>query len=338
MLRKLFFFLGMLLFTGICHAREFPLCAYGVSTPQRVRIAKKAGFTCFIGGAKTLEEYEDLVEEAKKQGMKTVFSPNLIIGSADEKKAQNWPMLAWYLVDEPDVHKWSRERVKEAHKKAKKAFPNHPTTLVIGRGTTLIPYYDLPDIMMVDWYPVPHRVLTSFGDNVRQTKKGMEKRGTGTHPLWGVVQMFDWKDYKQYRPDNDRIGRFPTEEEMRFMSYHGIFNGATGLFYYTLAPAGKVTATEYPNLWKRVTNVVQELKQLVPILEDGILVEGPVEVESPLAMQTRVYKGKVYIILINTSDMQQPVPSALLEKYYKEMFGREKTSFIPPYGVWVLKY
>lgn len=338
MLRKFIFTFIICVVTGMCQAREFPLCVYGVSSTEWVKIVKEAGFTCFQSYKKDPATLAALVKEANKYHLKTVFYPGKIIGSAEEKNAQTWPMLAWYLADEPERTKLSRNRIKEVHATTKQAFPNRPTTLVIGKGLTFIPFYDLPDIMMVDWYPVPHLKLTSFGDNVNDTKRMMTKYGVGGHPLWGVVQIFDWKDYKQHRPDNDRIGRFPTEEEIRFMSYHGIFNGATGLFYFTLAPGGKVTAKENPELWKRVTNVVQEVKKLVPVLEDGILVEGPVEVKSPLAMQTRVYKGKAYLILLNTSGEEQEVPTALLEKYYKEIFGRKKTSKIPPYGVWVLKY
>lgn len=338
MLRKLSLVLVAALLVCECDAREFPLCAYGVSKPEWVKIVKDAGFTCFQSYTQDPSKLSSLAQQANKYHLKTVFFPDKVIGSEYEKKAQAWPMLAWYLVDEPERTKWSRNRVKEAHKKAKDAFPNQPTTLVIGKGLTFIPFYDLTDIMMVDWYPVPHLKLTSFGDNVRDTKKMMTKYGTGTNPLWGVVQMFDWKEFKQNRPDNDRIGRFPTEEEMRFMSYHGILNGATGLFYFTLAPGGKVTAQENPELWSRVKNVVKELNKLVPVLENGILVENPVQVQEPLKMQSRVYKGKIYMILLNTSEKEQAVPPALLEKHYKTMFGQKRTSKISPYGVWILKY
>lgn len=338
MLRKLILVLFASLLTYVCEAREFPLCAYGVDQPEWVKIVKDAGFTCFQSYTKDVSKLASLVQQANKYHLKTVFFPDKVIGSAYEKEAQSWPMLAWYLVDEPERTKWSRNRVKEAHKRAKDAFPNQPTTLVIGKGLTFIPFYDLTDIMMVDWYPVPHLELTSFGDNVRDTKKMMKKYGTGDNPLWGVVQIFDWKGYKQNRPDNDRIGRFPTEEEIRFMSYDGILNGATGLFYYTLAPNGHVTALEQPELWKRVMNVTKELNKFLPILENGIVVENPVEVQEPLKIQSRVYNGKIYMILLNASDKEQSVPPALLEKYYKAMFGQKKTATISPYGVWVLKY
>ena len=334
---KKYLFLFLLFLASPLFAREFPLCIYGVSDPQDLGTLKEVGFSCVQTYQTEPEKLAALAQEAQKQGMKVVFYPNKILGTSYEKEAQAWPILAWYLVDEPDVHKWSRKRVKKAHEQAKKVFPQHDTALVIGQGITLVPFYDLTDVMMMDWYPVPHLKLTSFGDNVRYTKRGMEKKKRKDHALWGVVQIFDWKTYKQRRPDNDRIGRFPTEDEIRFMSFHGILNGATGLFYFTLSPGGKKTATQSPNLWKRVTAVTQQLHKLLPVLEEGILTDNPIFVADPLQIQTRLYDGKKYVFLLNTSDQEQGTPSEFLNDKYQLLYG-SKTKTIPPYGVWVLKY
>ena len=338
MLRKLI--IGFLLIiTSPLMGLEFPLCVYGISDLKWVPEVKKAGFTCFQSYQKDPDTLSALAKQASKYGLKTVFLPDQVIGSAKENEAKSWPMLAWYLVDEPDVHKWSRERVRQAHQRSKTAFPNQLTTLVIGQGRTLIPYYDLPDVMMVDWYPVPHLALTSFGDNVRYTLEGMERHNSPyPRKLWGVVQIFDWKDYKQHRPDNDRIGRFPTEEEIRFMSYDGILNGATGLFYFIFTAQNKPMFSFQPDNWKRVTRVIKELEELLPILENGIIVENPLAISRPLVMQSRAYKGYIYMILLNASDQPQQIPPALLEKYYQKMFEKKKEKTIPPYGVWILKY
>ena len=206
----------LILAAGICPVfiRAFPLCIYGVDNPTDVPLIKKAGFNCFQTYQQDPEKLVALAQAAQKQNMQVVFYPNRVMGSSYEKAAQTWPVLAWYLVDEPDVAKWSRQRVIGAIQAARDSFPTHSNALVIGQGETKISYYDLPDNLMMDWYPVPHLALTSFGDNVRWAKNGQQKHGAGTRPLWGVVQIFDWKEYKQHRPDNDRIGRFPTQEEI----------------------------------------------------------------------------------------------------------------------------
>lgn len=332
-----------IILAGICLvsfpalAREFPLCLYGVNDPADVKTVKKAGFSCIQSYTKDPQKLDSLAKAAKKEGLKVVFSPNKLYGTEYEKKAQKWPVLAWYLVDEPDVNHWSRERVQEAHKAAKNAWPKHNTTLVIGQGKTKIPFYDLPDIMMMDWYPVPHLALTSFGDNVRYTKEGMARTNHQDRPLWGVVQIFDWKEFKQFRPDDDRIGRFPTEEEIRFMSYDGIWNGATGLFYFIFTTNKIPLPKAAPEYWDRVKNVVSELSRFRPVLEKGVVTDNPVSFNKFLRMKTWKYKGHLYTVLLNISDKPQLVPDVLLTKRYKPLYSTKKQAQIPPHEVWILK-
>lgn len=329
--------LAFLFITATAQAGHFPLCMYGVDNPTDLPLLKKAGFTCIQTYQRDPEKLAPLAKAAKKLGMKVIFYPNKVISSAYEKEAATWPVLAWYLVDEPDVARWSRSRVIETREKARAAFPNHENTLVIGQGKTKIPYYDLPDNLMMDWYPVPHLPLTSFGDNVRFAKEGQQYYNAGGRNLWGVAQIFNWKEYKQYRPDNDRVGRFPTADEIRFMSYDGIVNGATGLFYFIFTTEGKPLPTAAPEWWTRVEKVSKELAKLRPVLEKGVLVQNPVEVSAPLAAQTRYYKNRLYVILLNRSDAPVSVPDDFLTPVYKTVFGETRTSQISPYGVWVLK-
>ncbi len=336
MYRKILFVVFVFLTLG-ASAREFPLCMYGVSDPKDLPLLKKAGFTCVQSYQKDPAQLDILAQAAKKHGLQVVFYPDEIYGTDLQQKAASWPVLAWYLVDEPDVARWSRAQVQQTHQKSKQAWPKHATTLVIGQGKTRTPYYDIPDAMMMDWYPVPHLALTSFGDNVRWTKEGQEARGKSGAPLWGVVQIFNWKEFKQYRPDNDRIGRFPTQDEIRFMNYDGIVNGATGLFYFIFTSNGQPLPQAQPEWWTRVTAATKELAKLRPVLEKGTLTENPVKISSPLVMQTRTYKRHTYSILINRSETPQTVPAELLHKKYKALFGASKTAQIPPLTVWVLK-
>ena len=339
MMKLKYLLLGLLLCGGVLtsSAREFPLCVYGVLKPQDISVAKKAGFTCVQTYTREPETLTQLAKAATKAGVKTVFYSSLVLGSAYEKEAASWPMLAWYIVDEPDVAKWSRERVQELERKTKNTWPQHPTGLVIGQGRTRIPYYDLTDVMMMDWYPVPHLELTSFGDNVRWTKQGMNAYHTGDRPLWPVVQLFDWKEFKQHRPDNDRIGRFPTEDELRFMSFDAVANGATGLFYFYFYHYEKPLAQAQPEFWNRAKAVLKELNKFRPVLENGQFLGQAANVKDPLVLQAWKYKGHTYYLLLNRSAHEQPAPAELLAKKYKAFSQMKKTSQIAPYGVWILK-
>ena len=318
-------------------AQEFPLCLYGVDNPKNLKTIKEAGFTCVQTYNKDPKNMEKLAKEAQKQDLKTVFYPNKVLGTKYEKKAQKWPILAWYLVDEPDVNKWSRERVQQAHQAAKKAFPQHDTAIVIGKGRTYPKFYDIPDIMMVDWYPVPHYHMETFGDQVSYMREEMADAGVAHHPAWAVVQAFDWKNYKQYRPDNDRIGRFPTEGEMRFMSYDAIVNGANGLFYFIFTHQGKPLPQIEPEYWQRVASVVQELNEFKKIIEQGTPVDNPVRVREPLAMRSWLYDGHIYSILLNRDEDARKIPSKLRKDDYTPLYNTQKEKKIPPYTVWILK-
>ena len=318
-------------------AGHFPLCMYGVNNPSDLPLLKKAGFTCVQTYQKEPEKLASLAQAAQRLGMMTVFYPTHVIGSDYETEAQHWPMLAWYLVDEPDVNKWTRYRVINEHERTKDAFAAHPTALVIGQGKTRVPYYDLADNLMMDWYPVPHLELTSFGDQVRYAKEGQRAMGVADRPLWGVVQIFDWKEFKQYRSDEQRLGRFPTQEEIRFMSYDGIVNGASGLFYFIFTSNKVPLPKAQPKWWARVAAVSKELAKLRPVLEQGQITENPVTLSAPLLAQTRAYGKYLYTILLNRSAQAVPVPEVLLGKEYKLLSGGKKAAAIPPYSVWVLR-
>ena len=325
--------------SAAAYAGEFPLCMYGVNDPKDVPTVKQAGFSCFQTYRQEPELLEKLAAAARQEGMKTLFYPRRILEDKTfTEQARTWPVLAWYLVDEPDVAGWSRERVAQSHQAAKQAFPNHPTALVVGQGKTAVPFYDLSDVFMVDWYPVPHLPLTSLGDQVALAKAEIQKTDRPDKPLWAVVQLFDWKEYKQYRPDDDRIGRFPTQEELRFMSYDAIMNGATGLFYFIFTTNGKPLPSAAPEYWARLTPVSAELASLRPVLEGGKLVKNPVSKAGVLELKTWKYDGDKYTFVLNPTDISQPVPKKLLKKKYRPLFGMPKTEQIPAYGVWVLQY
>lgn len=328
---------GVLLVAGAAWGKPFPLCMYGVDNPADLAVIKKAGFSCFQTYRQEPEQLAALAKQAQKVGLKAVFYPNKLFDTPYEPQARRWPMLAWYLVDEPDVWRWPRSRVEQAYNRAKFSFPAHAAALVIGQGKTAIPYYDLPDVLMMDWYPVPHLPLTSFGEQVALAKQGQTALGAAKRPLWGVVQIFDWKEFKQHRPDNDRIGRFPTQAEIRFMSYHGILSGADGLFYFVFTSNGKPLPQAQPEWWARVVAVSKELARLKPVLEKGHEVFS-LTVNPPLMAKTWQYKGKKYTVLLNTAQEEVPAPAAVLSARYKPLYDTQKAAQLAPYAVWVLKH
>ncbi len=327
---------------------DFTIGLYGVKTSSDVVLAKEAGFNCvqtYISEPKTIDS---LAEEAIKNDIKLVVYPDKIIKDKKYKiEAKKYPIKAWYLFDEPDVWKLSREKLISLNENTKKIYPDIQTTFVLGQGFPFVPYYDIADILMVDWYPVPHLPLESFGENIALAKLGLVLMGQEKKELWAVVQMFDWKEYKQYRKDENRIGRFPKKEEIRFMSYDAIFNGATGLFYFTCYSGGQPLAQAKPKEWTKTVEVIQEMSFVGEIIDNGKEISNPIEIKEPLKAKSFEYGGIKYTFIINPTSQRQCLPSLFFQPQFDVMYekstnirkliSKSKKNF-QPYRVFAFRY
>lgn len=336
----------LILFTALSwpvYADDFVLGIYGVNNPEDIAVVKEAGFNTIQTYKKDIATIIALSNEAKKQNIKIVASPQEFFKKFDTKTVFDIPVRAWYLYDEPDVNKISRDTLNDLDNKTKHFFPEHKTAFVIGQGKTEISFYDIADILMVDWYPVPHLKLESLGKEIALAKNELAKTGFKNKPLWAVIQIFDWKEFKQYRPDNDRIGRFPTKDEIRFMSYDAILNGATGLFYFIYTSNGIALPKSKPENWQDIKDVVTELSKIKTIIENGSEIDTP-QIYRPLKIKTYLYENMTYLILINPNDKYVKIHKDFLKSNIKVLFNKQtklkkiiKKSMLPPYSVWILK-
>ncbi|MCR4662401.1 MAG: hypothetical protein K5622_00755 [Endomicrobiaceae bacterium] len=343
-------FIQLLIISLSCSSvfAEFTLGLYGVKNPEDITKVKEAGFNCIHTYNKNPENIKALADEAAKNEIKLLVYPNKIIEDNKYKTdAKSYPVKAWYLYDEPDVHNLSREKLISLNETAKKIYPDIQTAFVIGQGFTDVPYYDIADILMVDWYPVPHLPLESFGENVALAKQGLTMVGKENKELWAVVQLFDWKEYAQYRKDSDRIGRFPKKEEIRFMSYDAIFNGATGLFYFTYYSNKKPLPEEKPKDWAKVVEVIQEMSFVGEIIDNGKEIANPLETEEPVRAKSFEYGGIKYTFLINPTSKRQKIPNLFFDPKFDVMYekntnlkkiARKSSNNFPPYKVFAFRY
>ncbi len=323
--KEFFLQTGILFFFSTFLFADFTIGLYDVKTSTDIVNAKEAGFNCVQSYISSCETINILAEEAKKNKVKLVVYPDKIMYDKKYvKKVQSYPIRAWYLFDEPDVCNLAKEKLISMNENTKKSYPDTDTVFVIGQGFTEIPYYDVADILMVDWYPVPHLPLESFGENVALAKQGLVMAGKDTKELWAVVQIFDWKEHKQYRKDTDRVGRFPKKEEIRFMSYDAIFNGATGLFYFNYYSNNKPLPEAKPKEWANVVEVIQEMSFVAEIIDNGKKIENPVEIEEPLKAKSFEYGGIKYTFIINPTSQRQTLPSLFFQPQFDVMY--EKTT------------
>lgn len=318
---KIILTISFIVSAAVIQAAGFPLCLYEVNEAKYIKTVKKAGFNCIQTYTQNPEKIKDLALEAQKRGVKIVVYPDKIINSPYLEEARSWPILALYLYDEPDVNKKSNEYLKGLEKSAKEAFPDKKTAFVVGKGSHAQPYYDTADILMVDWYPVPHLPLTSFGEQVKEVKNILKEGGLPDKPVWGVVQSFDWRDFKQYRPDDQRIGRFPTVEEMRFMAYDALLEGAEGLFFFTFNSQSVPLPKSKPEDWKKIKKVAKELSKTMPLFENGTQAPSPLEGDNKFKAQRRLYEGYCYDIILNISEEKAVLPAEFSDKKYKILYG-----------------
>jgi len=306
---------------SVSASAEFVLGIYNVKDEEDIPTIKQAGFNTIQTYNTNPEFLSRLAEKVKQYDMKLLIYPYKIIGSEYENEAHNYPISAWYIYDEPDIKHLSREDMMNRNNICKNTFPEHQTAFVICKGKTQVPYYDICDILMMDYYPVPHLPLENFGKQVALAKQGLIEARCPQKQLWAVVQIFDYKELKKPH----KYGRFPTREEIRFMSYDALFNGATGLFYFTYTVKGVPLSYSKPKEWKYISEITQELSFIGKIIDSGKEVKNLVNVKKPLRTKTYKYEGEKYIIVENPTNEMQELPKKFFnKKKFKVLF--EKSS------------
>ena len=226
-------FLSLAALSTFAAAGDFPLGFYGIGGPLELSALKQAGFNCFATYVQDPERLAALAAESKKLGLKMVAYPDRVIDSPYAKEAKRWPVLAWYLYDEPEVSRLPLAGLEKLDKRVKDWSPKQRTVFVMGEGVAAFTYGGVADALMVDWYPVPHLRLESVGEQVAMTKAGAAIKDAARQdkPVWAVLQAFDWSGYPQRR--KPPVGGFPTFDQVRFMTYLSIARGAEGIFYFT---------------------------------------------------------------------------------------------------------
>ncbi|HNW44964.1 MAG TPA: hypothetical protein PKI19_10700 [Elusimicrobiales bacterium] len=326
-------------------AGEFPLCMYGVAGPEDLAALKKAGFNCFQSYDKNPAKLAALAGAAAALDMQMVAAPDEVIASTYAAAAKSWPMLAWYLCDEPEVQKLKPAELLQRERRVKDWDAAQRTTFVMGNGMAAFTYGAAADALMVDWYPVNHLKLESVGYQVMLLKAAaasMDKARPGK-PVWAVLQAFDWHEYPQFV--SPPVGRFPTFDELRFMSYLSIARGAQGLFYYTLhQKAGSLAAQ--PWRWALFERLNLELNTLMPALRG--VTDAPVPPGIGAGLSARVVKGggRTFMILLNPTAAMVRVELAAL-KGWRPLFETHRdlaallpgkgARWLPPYRVLVLE-
>jgi hypothetical protein len=132
----------------------------------------------------------------------------------------------------------------------------------------------------------------------------------GARPIVTVIQFFQFTSK----------GRWPTQKELRNMSYMAIAGGANGLLYWSLganalAYVCRDWCEEKAEYFQRLKAVLEELKSLEEVLASPDRPDLLVSVSDPEAIRTRVkyHDGKVWLIAANVTSRQVRVSFVLRE-------------------------
>ncbi len=210
---------------------EFPVGIYG---GDEVLSNRQALMEVLEMGLDTLVAGPDKLEAARRHGLRVVaYAPRAgesIDLDAVRRYAGHPALLAWYVVDEPDIWEaggrlpegWTAKWTGEV----RKADPATPTYIVLCDPWSLERFASLPDILAVDPYPVSHLPLRYVEFMARRAVRAAAPR-----PVWLIPQAF--RHGRPPRSGGWWWNRFPTPEEERLMVFMGLGQGLKGVIYFT---------------------------------------------------------------------------------------------------------
>jgi hypothetical protein len=190
-----------------------------------------------------------------------------------------------------------------------------PDGIVFGTllgGPHLPLWRDVLDVLATDPYPL-YAAEPEGGYPLGRVAEWTEQARRAVHgarPIVTVIQFFQFTSK----------GRWPTQKELRDMSYMAIASGANGLLYWSLgtnalAYVCKDWCEEKAEYFQRLKAVLEELKSLEEVLASPDRPDLLVSVSDPEAIRTRVkyHDGKVWLIAANVTSKQVRVSFVLRE-------------------------
>lgn len=206
--------------------------------------------------------------------------------------------LGFYAADECDGS--VAENVFGYYQRMKQVDPDGLVLATLLAGPDLPLWRDACDVIATDPYPL-YGAEPSGGyplEMVAQWTRMARQAVMASRPVLTVLQFFQFTSK----------GRWPTETELRNMSYMAIAEGANGLLYWSLganalAIVCRDWCEEKAQYFSRLKNVLAELKSLEEVLASP---DGPELLSAfgdPEAIRVRVKKqgGQVWLFAANVT-------------------------------------
>lgn len=322
----------------------FPIGLYDVPEAALPEIAA-AGFNLAVSGGRN----PSYLARAEALGLRVIpYIPLDYMSREVEKARGERGLLAWYLFDEPDLHRMPPEEYHRLAKKLRRLDPKRPIFLTVWAPRRYADYMEHCDIFAPNPYPITNveaeknelRFVALAVDAARAAADG--------RPVWAILQAF-WAE--------PQWPRNPTPDELGAMVFMALNHGADGVIYFSYK-SGDRPITEHAELFDAIKEINGRIRALRGVLllppeEDALRqelveekaeepepVEEPAESEMPsyppLDCSLRSFRGAKLFIAVNPDPVAKQVrilfPREEAERHASELFGAESTDpvIIPP--------
>ena len=215
-------------------------------------------------------------------------------------------LLCWFLKYEAKIpmYRGKEKRVRldnvkelnKIHRFIKKLDPDHLTFLQVEHGhgdrekgdwpSDMTPYRNCADVLEIAARASYHqRIIPDFVKSIEEVKGILDP---GKPFLVMIGASIPAAEYR-------------TAEEIRCATYLALMHGATGIIYHM---GHRGIASSFTRHWSVYPGLSREVAELFPIITEPQQGAAPVITAIPESIDycVRKYKGKVYLIAVNTSD------------------------------------
>ncbi len=315
----------------------FNLVQYSANQTELDR-ANKAGLMVWV----PLGSYLDLSQNVEKNKEN--------IRKAVKELKNNPALLAWESRDEP-AWTWknpskpavSLNGLVQGHLFLDGLDSNHPIWINHAPRNlvkTLIKFSRDADIISCDVYPIIPCGLKNMyaiqkdgyqGDLLNQTAsavgeytKKMHRVAGENRSVWIVLQGFAWEDLRNPSEIDSSKILFPTYDQLRFMAYDAVINGANGILYW-----GTGFVPQPSRFWTDLTKVTKEISKISPVFLSTNL-RNPLSLDykelgysmdDAVEMMIKKNNGKTFIIAANRSPHPAEVTFSGIKKLFQSKEG-----------------
>ncbi len=215
-------------------------------------------------------DFKEFYSIAERYGMKVFVMPSTGHNSTDidtiiqdvANEEDQPALLAWYLADDTAGHITAKD-LKRVHEAMKGIDPYRLTSQAdaVGAGNRYKGYGNSTDIFLPELYPIRKKDNNEVAEIIRDMQYVREELESVDSPkgIWAIVQDFKGWGWERY----------PTNDELRAMTYLSIIHGATGITYYTYGGWGNNFGAPFDkDVWSNLKKVVGELSSLHDVLAE----------------------------------------------------------------------